>query len=466
MTARVGKNGIPSSMAWLTVFVPALSYFIISRLTWSWSRSLGPIVSDVVFTDASAPATLANVFYTAAITPPSSSSLQLQHPLKLVQSEGLKGVSSILWKHDSELGRGYLLLSETAGAGKIWRWEVGGGPIAIGKTLHMNPSGCRSLSKEYCTFGNRGSGPLAIDFQGNDHAQEGRLIVAERGERRIVRVEDATGARTPLVIKVPATSPTLTSIKDEESNHTTTTTPRLRRLETPLDMVLTPFGDLLFLEESSDDDNVVLYRLLHATHVAPLSSSMSSRRAHTWKNVSTALESQVQVVLSSQTSKSTLVGSSLALDASWTHVFVTAARKNDDSLWLARVSLLEGEDRDDDEEESSATNAGGLWDGTEEWIANLTALGLSNPPTALAVDRKGHVFMGTLDQGVLVLDSASKGGTYLGRLPVPYPITSMTLGEDGYLYLTSTDKLLRIRAQHLPVLVPTNMIPKRPKKIQ
>jgi hypothetical protein len=66
--------------------------------------------------------------------------------------------------------------------------------------------------------------------------------------------------------------------------------------------------------------------------------------------------------------------------------------------------------------------------------------------------------------GVVILNSNTK--EWLGTLPVQIgnssssEVTSLTLGEDGHLYVTTRSQLLRIRVKHGPVVVPTNMLPK------
>lgn len=133
----------------------------------------------------------------------SSSSVPLKYPLYLVRDD-FRNVVATTWKHDEELGRGFLLISTSYGTGKIWQWETGGGPIPIGKTLHMIHSGCRSNNFRNCTDSDVavGSGGVIVDKL---HEPQ-RLIVAEWGEGRIVRLEE-NGARTPLIIQVPVDKP-------------------------------------------------------------------------------------------------------------------------------------------------------------------------------------------------------------------------------------------------------------------
>ncbi|KAL7466783.1 hypothetical protein ACHAXS_007156 [Conticribra weissflogii] len=265
-------------------------------------------------------------------------------------------ITSTAWVHDEELGRGYLLLADAGRSGRIWRWEVGGGPITIGRSLHMERSGCRSglwlgkLGDEHgeiarpkpggtcpgnlfgvsTTYNNEGrmqaestsssctesasqrklsqhsppllgSASLAVELTRNaERSSCGKnLIVAEWGERRIIRLEGESGARTPLVTLVP-THRSLDVLYGK---------PRWRRVLRPSHLVYTPFGDLLFsdnFQKMGEENNTqidehigVLYRRKEAVHIAPIPVE-KSRRAHEWVGTSEGLdeekESQIDIL--------------------------------------------------------------------------------------------------------------------------------------------------------------------------
>jgi len=77
---------------------------------------------------------------------------------------------------------------------------------------------------------------------------------------------------------------------------------------------------------------------------------------------------------------------------------------------------------------------------------------------AIAVDRKGHIYLATTNC-ILVLDGPH--GNLVTTLPVPQTPTSLTLGEDGFLYVSTVNQLYRIRVKHGPVLVPINLVGKK-----
>ena len=129
----------------------------------------------------------------------------LRFPLYLVADFAADSVVATTWMHDEDLGRGYLLISTKTARGKIYQWETGGGPIVIGRTLHLNDSGCRSNLYKKCISGTskaaeirdaddgkNGSGGIVVDTFSSDSSN--RLIVAEYGEGRVVRLEK-NGAR-------------------------------------------------------------------------------------------------------------------------------------------------------------------------------------------------------------------------------------------------------------------------------
>lgn len=352
---------LPPACAWLGVFLPALAYFLSTRVP---SLSAGLMLGTTSTAELGTPTTLtvllavanqnstvdaccrqmAQIFFyalapteacrsppppndeanetptDASTPPPPLTFATLSHPLQLVQSTGLDGVVDVLWRHDSEtLGRGYLLLSESSNAGRIWRWEVGGGPIAIGKTLHLDQAGCRSSHQAHCHTSSQttptnttakvrrhhvGSGAMAIDFYNRQQQQqpegnrkphatlsEGLLLVVEWGERRIVRLEE-NGARTPIQLHVPSRPTRTTSIPttvqqlleprnmpENDKNNTneikrecdgaTTATDSgnessihdachgstWQRMPNVERMVITPTGDLILAVNYNDDDD-------------------------------------------------------------------------------------------------------------------------------------------------------------------------------------------------------------------
>jgi hypothetical protein len=493
------------SLAWLLVFLPALVYFLSTRLpSLGFWKELGePVTFDIwipsrlggVNESALVCSKLSEAFYftsNPSCSDPESdgsltSSLKLRYPLQLVQSVGLTNVVDMIWRHDSELGRGYVLISESSGNGRIWRWEVGGGPIAIGRTLHLDESGCRSNRcteqhyikvDDHVPIESKGSGAMAIDFYraGNplDHGiSEGLLVVAEWGEGRIVRLE-TNGARTPLILQIPCMDRCPSTIHVEPRASCTQRIPNSNR------MVFTPTGDLIVAvnyeraagecrisDASSDNDQPVvedsitksvasLIVLPGAVHVEPLPSLQMSREAHGWEKIQNHNHS-VGVLFSDP---SILWIGGIAL-ASPTKLYASATifKGVDEPYATVIFEVLIGDDDDDDDVDDSSTDKMKEC-GTMKVLFDIS----EHDPTfqtagAISVSRSGRIYV-TVADGVLILDSIAGG--LIGKIPIPKESpTALILGGDGYLYISSRSLLYRIRIKDRPIALPTNRVSKR-----
>ena len=500
---------------------------------------------------------LESIFYTATRTQQQQQQqektqddvavLQLRHPLYMVlQEDDLDHVVATCWKHDSELGRGYILLSTAGGHGRIWRWETGGGPIAIGRTLSVERSGCRSEHYQSCPIviddgtdssieneknsppittsiatatklSYYGSGGIAIDSMSgsgsgtssgssggsSEHFAEGKIVVAEWGEGRIARMEE-NGARTPLVIQVPAVD----SCSDPGEVKTTAT--MTRRVHQPRALLFTPFGDLLFFNSNlrnADDENdsqsidhgceESLLRLRQSIDIEPLQSLQISRDAHSWtsimRNTTSAAsngDSKQEVEQKREQLPEVIFHASnlggMTLDSTWVGVYVTA-KQRDGRVVLLSIPLGT-EDDDEDEGDSEDCQAAqensdaGYTCKKDRSSSSSTATTIildytshTNLPGPVAVDREGNIFLGS-DEGVIVAvngvgpnsKSKNRGKNELkprenefeivGTIRTPQRPVSLTIGEDGFLYIATETSLLRIRVQHGPVQIPTNLV--------
>ena len=181
----------------------------------------------------------------------------------------------------------------------------------MGQTLLVDRAGCRS--RPCGPHGATGAGGLAIDYYYHHQQQQqqqqqekerhaphqGRLVVAEWGEGRIVRLED-NGARTPLVIDVPDVCQTLSSLSSSSSSfrqqkqqnqqqkqQKQQKQPPLqrRRLQHPTALLYSPRGDLFIMDHVPDCDTSVLLRLPSDRHAEPLTSLSESRAAHAWTSL-------------------------------------------------------------------------------------------------------------------------------------------------------------------------------------
>jgi hypothetical protein len=306
---------------------------------------------------------------------------------------------SPMWVHDVDLGRGYLLYSDIKD-NRMWRFEVGGGPITIGRTLHMERSGCRSRltrqqkldldankgrkefnqrdreQRDYLMAAQRlchmqGSVALASERGAVKESSDTKLplIIAERGEARIIRLERDTGARTPLVTHLPPSS--------HQDSGAAATRPTL-----VTSMLYTPFGDLLFVNNptfslslsseengSSGGGGGGIY-LVDQAHRVPAIAALESKAAHDKSYTSNVTIHTLLRARSSSTSSSSSSGTrtkqpkssqdtslispfGLALSKVALHREVYVTDSHPTHPVIARLPIDEDDDDDEDEDEDN-----------------------------------------------------------------------------------------------------------------
>jgi hypothetical protein len=334
------------------------------------------------------------------------------------------------WKHDEELGRGYLLLSTSHQYGKIWQWETGGGPIPIGKTLSMVNSGCRSEFHQNCSLPDSGSGGIIVDSL----HEPPRLIVAEWGEGRISRLEE-NGARTPLIIQ-------LTSASGEED-----------RLYRPFQLLMTPFGDLLGLDSTMEGGDI-LWQLPQAHKIPGLESLGVSRKAHSWKELPAETFSAPQKLLQSRR-----LGGVALVPNNWMKVYVTM--RQGDSVTVVVLSIEDDEEEDEDNDDDKvAPEENEKVEGSQKTNKRQSAIFFdysqyAKEPGPIEIDEKGNMYL-AIDGGILFLSSS---GHVTGRLSIPgISIVDLTLGDDRFLYISTATKLFRLRVRNKLLQMPTDLV--------
>lgn len=391
----------------------------------------------------------------------------------------LSHVLSTTWVHDSELGRGYLLMADAGRSGRIWRWEVGGGPITIGRSLHMENSGCRSglwvdggkcpgnlfnvnIEKHASIERNElpslmGSASIIIELQrDSERSTEGKnLVVAEWGERRIIRVEGETGARTPLVTMLPS----------NDSNG-------LRRLFRPNHLMYTPFGDLLFSDSynSSNDEGkpvAAIYRLKEAVHV-PAILVEQSREAHNWTHTTANGHMHGDSIDNIFQTDGWIDGMALSgSDHSTLFVSVVTESESGWNKYIYKFPL--GSDDDDNDQASQASdsqeeaaNHESIYSITSSECTNLDKSHGLFTGSKLTIDEHGTLYAVACPSSLVLL--SHRDGHVMGKLALdannsqPLAISSVNFGEDGFIYLTTPEKLMRIKARVKGRSVPTSMV--------
>jgi len=308
------------------------------------------------------------------------------------------------------------------------------------------------------------------------------ILVAEWGERRIVRVEGATGARTPLVTMVPNPNDD-TNGREEQP----------RRLFRPNHLTFTAFGDLLFSD--SDERDLILqswnvtvnhfgavYRRREAVHVPPILAE-ESRDAHGWSGTTNGdLDEDGNIDVLFRTS-GLIEGMALGSDLATLFVLVTA--RTNPSGWTKTVYKLrlgaeeDDEDSDDESGDKAENDADEVTVFYEMTSVDCKDNGVDGDPyssigSKLAVDEKGTLYLIACPSSVTLLDK--EDGHVVGTLTLdnlqksekhptaPSIFTSISFGEDGYLYMTSPTELMRVKSRVGGMALPTNLVVPPPLK--
>jgi hypothetical protein len=73
------------------------------------------------------------------------------------------------------------------------------------------------------------------------------------------------------------------------------------------------------------------------------------------------------------------------------------------------------------------------------------------------MDKSQNLYVG-LDDGILIVSPAPH--RVLGQLQLPERPVTLTIGEDGFFYVSSATNLYRFKVKIGPMLVPTNLVKK------
>ena len=266
---------------------------------------------------------------------------------------------------------GYVLFSDIP-PNSIYRWKEG-----EGHRLYLQPSG---YTGEEARGGEVGSNGLVLDA-------EGRLVLAQHGDRRIARLDAPLDAPTP----------TYTTLADRYDG---------KRFNSPNDLVYHSSGALYFtdppygLEQQMDDpakeiDFQGVYRLDPDGTVTLLADDLSRPNG-----IAFSPDEQTLYVANSDPER---------------------------AIWMAY----------DVEPGGSIANGRVFFDATA-----FVQDGKPGLPDGLKIDQQGNVFA-TGPGGVLVF---APDGTHLGTLDTTQATSNCAFGNDGStLYVTADMYLLRIR---------------------
>jgi hypothetical protein len=305
---------------------------------------------------------------------------------------------------------------------------------------------------------NLGSKGLAVQVTKDEERFDiGALLIAESGEKRIIRLEN-DGARTPIVLDVP-------SLCDDGKT--------FHRLEYPGQVIYTPFGDLLFTEqekchkrevegsESSSFIKTGIYRVKDVVNI-PSIPFKNSRDAHKW-TLKEMIEQHTEVAIDVPYSNLGDV-SDVLIGKEMTSIYISARKPNDNGCTHA-IHKIE-EDLDLDSTETKDISKLPIFFEMTKFYEMSNSC--SEGKTFLTIDDKGNLFA-TFPGGLVIID---KDGDHLATMKIQYSdqsslstkiqATSLTIANDGYMYLTTESKLLRLKLKSKMLNHPTNMIvPKR-----
>jgi gluconolactonase len=276
---------------------------------------------------------------------------------------GIAWAEGPVWRKD---GR-YLLFSD-APHNTIWKWKDG-----EGLTVFMRPAGYTMPDPPGREMGSNG---LTLDA-------EGRLVMADHGNRQIARVDDSTFTKTVLASRYEG-----------------------KRLNSPNDLVYRANGDLYFTDPPYGLRGVDQSPLKEL----PFSGVYLLRKDGTLTLLLRDLKYPNGVALSP--------------DGKTLYVAVSDG---------ARPVVLAY----DIEPDGTVAN--------ERTIFNTSALnaaGRRGAPDGIKVDRAGNLFVAAAS-GVLVL---SPTGKHLGSIITGQQTANCAFGDDGStLYMAANDRLMRVR---------------------
>ena len=284
-----------------------------------------------------------------------------------VLAEGFDWSEGPVWVN----GGGFVLFSDIP-PNAIYRWKEG-----EGHTLYLKPSG---YTADTPRTGEVGSNGLTLDA-------EGRLVLAQHGDRRIARLDAPLDNPTP----------TYVTLADRFDG---------KRFNSPNDLVYHSNGDLYFtdppygLEFRMEDpakeiDFQGVYRLASDETVTLLTDELSRPNG-----IAFSPDEQTLYVANSDPER---------------------------ALWMAY----------DVADDGSIANGRVFFDATD-----LVKQGKKGLPDGLKIDADGNLFA-TGPGGVLVF---SPDGTHLGTINTTEATANCAFGNDGsMLYITADMYLLRIR---------------------
>ena len=315
-------------------------------------------------------------------------------PIELL-TDGLEWAEGPLWVEDESSAGGHLLFSDTI-SNKIWRYDWGNGLFTLGKSLYVNQSGC-SLNDTHCVeVLEPGSNGITKHPVSSDAAD---LVVCQHGDRAITLIYE-NGIR---------------KIIANEYNG--------KKLNSPNDLAWGPNNNLYFTDPP--------YGLYDRTTRSELLDEQIG-----FYGVYMIRKEDIDIAL--QTGKPTpnviLLDNSLsrpngiAFSTDFKKLYVS----NSDSMHPVWMSF------DVDNESGLVGNRKILADARDYMEESEQGLF----PDGFKVSSEG-IIVSSAPGGIYLI---SPSGVLLGKIPISNRnVANVAFGGDGYLYITATDAVMRVR---------------------
>mmetsp|Transcript_2544 Transcript_2544/g.4624 ORF Transcript_2544/g.4624 Transcript_2544/m.4624 type:complete len:396 (+) Transcript_2544:61-1248(+) len=299
-----------------------------------------------------------------------------------------------LWvENDATCDCSYLLFSDTI-SNRISRWETGRGLFTVGKTLFIDQSGC-DTNETWCSSVKEPGSNGLVRYIGGE-GTEVILLACAHGERSISVIFE-NGTKGTVVSKF-----------------------NNRRLNSPNDLVMSTDRHLYFT-----DPPFGLYDKSESTlmdYQQGFSGVYMVHRDDLMEAVRTGVPTTNVKLLDSTMTRP----NGIAFSPDFSKLYVSNCDEKE-PYWKVF----------DVQDDGSVTNGKVFYYGS-----TLTEQDdLKNLPDGFKIDTNGNL-VASGPGGVLVI---SPQGVLLGRLRLDKKASNIEFGDDGFMYITATDDVLRVR---------------------
>ena len=406
------------SIGWFALWLPGFvgyMYLLMGHI------NAKPSIGSIEVYSAAA---MSKLFYTG-------SAKQLQTSIEVIAGQNV-WTEGPLWVHDESSSLSYLLYSDTV-LNKIYRWEEGRGFFTVGKTIHLHGSGTRNATYAASMYEAGSNGLIGVHprlLAKGAPSSSVDLLAAQHGDRAISLLRE-NGTRSLVASHYKG-----------------------QRLNSPNDLVYSPEGHLYFT-----DPPYGLVRSSGGGAVAPELQELGFSGVYMISagDLQQALESGQPTANVRLLHDGLSRPNGLAFSPDFSKLYVSNSDARHPVIVVFDVSSMSG----------ALANARVFYDGSAAFscaaggaevaggaggaeggdagagVCDSAADSRVGVPDGLKVDIHGNV-LASGPGGVLVL---SPQGELLGRLRLPDKVSNLAFGADGRLYITASDKVLRLRVR-------------------